>query len=209
MDLSNILNIVVCAVIIILALGIMISMRKTARGLEEIRRNFTDTGRTSSIRRREQVSPPAGFDAAVKTFDTGWYAASYDIDNLEKNRERFNELYAGYVSASQMVSIFPLLGILGTILGLVVGSGSGDVDAMIAGLGTALYTTLLGLVASIILKLIDARTLGKNVNLIDGYFARVDAEITNERLAKELKVAMEAEYTRRGYRSLDDFARQR
>lgn len=226
---------IACGLILAFAVLVGVWMVRIAKILSEIDRNLTKKGRPMSVPTGQQVAASEGFDREVKSYDRGWYSEGYSIENLEENRDLFNEQYAKYVSCSQMVSIFPLLGILGTVAGLILGNRTGDIDTMVTGLGTALWTTLAGLIASIVLKFIDSAALGNRVNLIEGHFNRIDTQITNERLANELKVAVEAERTQktktaqqaqrtpqaqqtqrtpqaqqtpgRSYRNLDDFAR--
>ena len=47
---------------------------------------------------------------------------SYDRRRLEENRDAFNRLYPYYAVASQLIGLFPLLGILGTVLGIGCGA---------------------------------------------------------------------------------------
>ncbi len=107
---------------------------------------------------------------------------SYDRKKLEENREEYNKRYSFYVVASQLISLFPLLGIFGTVLGLVT-SDLADIDSLVAGLSQALWTTFWGLVCAIILKAVDAILPGKLVNDIDARFDTVDSAI--ERLSLE------------------------
>ena len=60
---------------------------------------------------------------------------------------------------------------------------------MISGLGTAMWTTLCGLVASIGLKALDAVLLGRLVNLIDAKFNEADTIITRQTLQTEVRQA--------------------
>ena len=108
--------------------------------------------------------------------------ASYDRRRLEENREAYNRQYPVYAVASQLIGLFPLLGILGTVLGLI-SSDLTDISSLVAGLTEALRTTLWGLVAAIGLKAVDAVVPGKLVNDIDARFDTVDAAI--ERLNLE------------------------
>ena len=55
-------------------------------------------------------------------------------------------------AANELISLLPLLGILGTVGGLVFSGDLRDVDLLISGLSTAMYTTFWGLIAAIILK---------------------------------------------------------
>ena len=92
---------------------------------------------------------------------------------------------------SQLISLFPLLGILGTVWGLVISGGSGvDVTEMMNGLGMALWTTLIGLFCSIILKFVDATMVGKKVNLIDAKFEQADSIIDRQLIKSEIKAAV-------------------
>ena len=113
----------------------------------------------------------------------------YDRDELELNRGRFSVAYANYVTCGQLTSLLPLLGILGTVAGLITSSGTTEMSQMISGLGTAMWTTLCGLVASIGLKALDAVLLGRLVNLIDAKFNEADTIITRQTLQTEVRQA--------------------
>lgn len=57
----------------------------------------------------------------------------------------------------QIIPIFPLLGILGTVAGLMIQAGSSnDMSVIVGGLNTALDTTFFGIVFAIILKFVEA-----------------------------------------------------
>ncbi len=123
--------------------------------------------------------------------NTSYAEISYDRRLLELNRMSFNRVFAKYVSQSQMIALFPLLGILGTVLGLIMGgnvtnTNSSEIDNMLTGLGTALWTTFVGLIASIVLKLYDAKGPGQLVNMIDAKFNEVDGAINRLTLEKIL-----------------------
>lgn len=113
----------------------------------------------------------------------------YDPDELKRYKERYLEAYAEYVSWSQMIAVFPLLGIFGTVLGLVVSGGLNSIDLAMAGLSTAMWTTLIGLIASIGLKIIDALIPGKMVNLVEAQFAIADEALRLETIKDEIKNA--------------------
>lgn len=113
---------------------------------------------------------------------------SYDRRKLEENREAYNKVYSRYVVASQLIGLFPLLGILGTVLGLI-SSDLTDIDSLVAGLTDALRTTLWGLIWAIVLKAADAVVPGKLVNDIDAKFDTVDSAIERLSLENILKEA--------------------
>ena len=85
----------------------------------------------------------------------------------------------------QLIALLPLLGILGTVWGLMEGSGSPDISGLMSGLGTAMMTTFIGLSFSIVLKFIDAAVIGVKVNAIDADFASKDAIIQRQTLMRE------------------------
>lgn len=113
---------------------------------------------------------------------------SYDRRRLEENRDAFNRLYPYYAVASQLIGLFPLLGILGTVLGLI-SSDLADIDSLVAGLTEALRTTLWGLVCAIVLKAVDAVIPGKLVNDIEAKFETVDGAIERLNLENIMKEA--------------------
>ncbi len=79
-------------------------------------------------------------------------------ENTLDSLEEFNKVHVIYSVFAQLISVFPLLGILGTVSGLM-GSFAGDstnIELISRGLGEALVTTFLGLIAAIVLKIFDA-----------------------------------------------------
>lgn len=73
----------------------------------------------------------------------------------------FNEICSRHEMLSQLIPLFPLLGILGTVMGLMGQLTAGDISTMFRSLGGALNTTFVGLVCAIALKLIDTLLPGK------------------------------------------------
>lgn len=94
--------------------------------------------------------------------------------------ETFNKIRLKYSIFEQFVPVFPLLGILGTVAGLI--QQLNDINAMKDALGTSMYTTFLGLLAAIILRVIDAIKVSKSVNEMELYF---DAFEQNYQMTRE------------------------
>lgn len=99
------------------------------------------------------------------------YTANADTRELEENEDQdaaitpdtirqyemeFNKTCSWHGVLAQLIPIFPLLGILGTVAGLMLEVQSGDVNAMMASLDVALVTTFWGLIFAILLKIIEA-----------------------------------------------------
>lgn len=87
--------------------------------------------------------------------------------------KKFNEACTYHDIIIQLIPIFPLLGILGTVAGLMIIAPAGvnaEADALKGlynGMGTALGTTLYGLIVSILLKFIDAVFSSRIINDVD------------------------------------------
>lgn len=93
---------------------------------------------------------------------------TYTWEDTLAYRDDFNKILVKYDIFAQLVPIFPLLGILGTVSGLI--QKLGDIGTMQAALGTAMSTTFFGLVAAILLKIIDAVTVSRHINEMNLYF---------------------------------------
>lgn len=77
-------------------------------------------------------------------------------DTIRRYENEFNKKCSLHTVLIQIIPIFPLLGILGTVAGLMLELQSNDIAGMMASLDVALETTLLGLIFSIVLKFIEA-----------------------------------------------------
>lgn len=95
-------------------------------------------------------------------------------ENSYPLRKRFDELCAEYLIAAQMIPLFPLLGILGTVSGLIAQVSTQDEAAIYSSLGLALSTTFWGLIASIVLKVVEAWLVQKGINNIETVFNDYD-----------------------------------
>ena len=97
---------------------------------------------------------------------------TYSWEDTLNYLEDFNKTKVSYSIFAQFISIFPLLGILGTVSGLM-SSFAGDVANVVniaSGLGDALVTTFLGLIAAIVLKIFDAVFVSRKINDLELYF---------------------------------------
>ncbi len=87
--------------------------------------------------------------------------ASVTPDTIRQYEREFNKDCALHSVFSQLIPVFPLLGILGTVAGLMLGVNAASAanagnDAIMAALKPALSSTLFGLIFAILLKVIDA-----------------------------------------------------
>lgn len=82
--------------------------------------------------------------------------ASITPDTIRKYETDFNKACAWHSVLVQFIPVFPLLGILGTVAGLMLELQSSDIAGMMSSLGVAMGTTFWGLIFSIVLKSIEA-----------------------------------------------------
>lgn len=82
--------------------------------------------------------------------------ASITPDAIRKYEMDFNKKCSWHAVLVQCIPIFPLLGILGTVAGLMLELQAGDINAMLESLDVALGTTFFGLIFAIVLKFIEA-----------------------------------------------------
>jgi len=93
---------------------------------------------------------------------------AYTWEETLEYKEEFNKIQLLYSTFGQFVPIFPLLGILGTVAGLI--QQLDNIDQMRDALAVSMSTTFLGLIAAIVLKFADAILVSKTVNKMELYF---------------------------------------
>ena len=98
----------------------------------------------------------------------------YKWEDTLQYMEDFKKILLRYDTFGQFVPVFPLLGILGTVCGLI--QQLGDIDAMYEALATSMSTTFWGLIAAIVLKLIDAFVVSSRVNEMSFIFDSFEQE---------------------------------
>lgn len=106
----------------------------------------------------------------------------FNVQRMDDVRQRFNEESAKYISWVQSISLFPLLGLLGTVVGLVPGLGSlteQNFDVLYQSLGTALSSTIVGILCAIVLKVVSNFGASTVVNEIENILVENDREYTN------------------------------
>lgn len=93
---------------------------------------------------------------------------AYTWEETLEYKEEYNKIQLVYSIFEQFVPIFPLLGILGTVAGLI--QQLDNIDQMRDALAVSMSTTFLGLIAAIVLKLADALLVSKSINKMEMYF---------------------------------------
>ena len=83
-------------------------------------------------------------------------SASITPDTIRKYETEFNKKCSWHGVLVQCIPLFPLLGILGTVAGLMLQIQANGIEAMMDSLNVALDTTFWGLIFAILLKVIEA-----------------------------------------------------
>lgn len=82
--------------------------------------------------------------------------AAITPDTIRRYEMEFNKTCSWHNVLTQLIPVFPLLGILGTVAGLMLQTKAADIAGMLDSLDVALVTTFWGLVWAILLKLLEA-----------------------------------------------------
>lgn len=102
------------------------------------------------------------------------------IFNRQKHepiRKDFNKLNIKYTKYISLISVLPLIGLLGTILGLIPGLAAvkeQNFEVLYSSLSTALSSTLIGLLFAIVLKIYASVKPDQMVNAIETDFDEID-----------------------------------
>ena len=100
-------------------------------------------------------------------------------DTIRELQTEFYKTCAWHDAYAQLIPIFPLFGILGTVAGLILQLNAQDIDKMFDALGGAMTSTFWGLIAAIILKAIDALIFSRCVNETEILLEDYDKKVNN------------------------------
>lgn len=101
-------------------------------------------------------------------------------DTVRGLEKKFNEISLRHAVYVQLIPLFPLFGILGTVAGLIFQVNDiSQFKGQISSLNLSLYSTFWGLVFAIILKMIDALLPSRTINAIELMFDDYDKKLNN------------------------------
>ena len=147
LGISNIINPIINYVILILFVIVLVWLLSTNKKLKQFR---TEKLIALKGKTRTKISK-SGYNMK-QVQET--VALRSDFFNL---RNDYEQIVKDYDIISILIPLFPLFGILGTVSGLIAEIASnGSSEAIISSLNVALTSTLMGLIAAIILKLIES-----------------------------------------------------
>ena len=97
------------------------------------------------------VDPEDGAVVAEDDVDS-----SVTPDTIRQYEKDFNKDCAVHNVCAQLIPVFPLLGIFGTVAGLMLEANASDLEGMMASMDVALSSTFIALIFAILLKIVDA-----------------------------------------------------
>ena len=104
--------------------------------------------------------------------------SSVTPDTIRKHENDFDKSNSWHNVFAQLIPVFPLMGVLGTVWGLVQEVGADNIEKMLSSLNTAMTTTLSGLIFAIALKIFDAFCPSKTINdvdvMLEDYYKKLD-----------------------------------
>lgn len=165
MNLFDIIGKAINPIIAVLGAGVLIYLVYVSRQLTELRDKTAEQlqGNRGRVYRNQKTLDLKQRETAIaKREDT------YPL------RKTFDEICAKYLAVAQLIPVFPLLGILGTVAGLIAQVNAQDASQIYASLDTALSTTFWGLVAVIVLKSVEALLVQRKINDIETIFNDYD-----------------------------------
>ncbi len=118
-----------------------------------------------------------GVSEGIPTIRTGF---------MEDYQEKYEKIESDYKATSQLISILPMLGILGTVSGLIKQITSVGVEEITNSIGLALITTFLGLLFAIILKWFDSK-VSVTSDRVQTIITKFEKQLSNMYARKQLE----------------------
>lgn len=135
--------------IVVLGMGVMLLLLWNGISLSNHKSRIEEALK----RRNSKYTLNASFRQIEENEDQN---AAITPDTIRKYETDFNKACSLHSVLAQLISVFPLLGILGTVTGLMLELQSGTVEGMMESLDVALTTTFFGLIFAIVLKCMEA-----------------------------------------------------
>jgi len=153
-------------IIIVLAVIIVILICNIIRKLKE-----NDLG-LMSISNGKRMRREIEADATMRVIS----GTSIDPRDMNGLKKEFDQICVNFETVSQLIPIFPSLGILGTVAGLMLQIKAEGLQEMTDSIGLALSTTMLALLFTVFLKFVAAVSVSRRINELDVKYRDYDRE---------------------------------
>ena len=153
--------------VLIIAAGIIIILQLAARK-KELEAGLVQIRKTFEVKHKKYTTDSEGLPTISS--DSGYI----NEEDVLAQKRRFEEQCAGVDTLVQLIPVFPSLGILGTVVGLMMQISAEGIDGMTGAIATALSSTLFALIMTIILKAYTALKVSRTINETEIEFADHD-----------------------------------
>lgn len=161
-------------------LFIVISAILIFLGLSKVYKELKQTVEKAEAAKRKKTKEEAMVDKNGNL--TVVSSTKLDKEQHESIRNDFEKQSVEYTMFVGFISILPLLGLLGTVWGLIPGLSAaqdGNMEKLYSSLSTALTSTFTGLIGTILLKFYVSVWPEKLINRIDMLFEQIDRRTDN------------------------------
>jgi len=159
-------SLIINGVIIALAAAIIIMMGKIKRKL------CANEEGLISINNGKRMQRVIEADATMRVIS----GTSIDPKDMNELKKDYDRICVNFETVSQLIPIFPSLGILGTVAGLMLQIQAEGLEEMTDSIGLALSTTLLALLLTVILKVWATVSISRRINELDVNYRNYDRD---------------------------------
>ncbi len=155
------------AIILIFGVALLFKLKKVNKNMIEIKKKSEKA--YSSTSSNAMKNDAGNLEKNTKT--------TFNRQEHEPIRKKFNAENLDFIKYVSLISVLPLMGLLGTVIGLMPGLlavKEQNFDVLYSSLSTALTSTFIGLLLSIILKIYVSEGPDKVVNGIETDFDEID-----------------------------------
>ena len=158
---SIVFNVLIILAGLVIILKLSAEKRILEEGLSKLRMTFR-------IKHKKYVTDSEGLPTISS--DSG----RIDEEDVLAQKRSFEEHCAAVDTLVQLIPVFPSMGILGTVVGLMMQISAEGIEGMTGAIATALSSTLFALIMTIILKAYTALKISRIINETDIEFADND-----------------------------------
>lgn len=110
--------------------------------------------------------------------------SSVFMENLEEEYEKVCIRYNVFI---QLISLFPMAGILGTVMGLMKQIVATGIEELTSSVALALGSTIVAIGCAVLLRVVDILFVGKLASMIEGYIAKYDKSFNTHTTIEQLE----------------------
>lgn len=106
---------------------------------------------------------------------------------MEEIEDGYEKIGIKYNVCIQLISLFPMFGILGTVMGLMKQIAAAGIEQLTSSVALALGSTIVAIFCAVALRIVDIFTAGKEASIIEGYIAKYDKSFNTRTTIEQLE----------------------